>query len=80
MDPLGVLVLVVMAIAVVAAWINYAVASPARRRRIEQTRATRSDAIVAKSVGSAWSATSHDSADRARSSGGSVSEDLAYGS
>lgn len=79
MNPLGVLALVVVAIAVVAAWINYAVASPARRRRIEQARDTRSDAIAAKSAGSAWSAMSHDSVDRGRS-GSSVSEDSAYGS
>lgn len=79
MNPFGVLALVVVAIAVVAAWINYGVASPARRRRILATRETRSEAIAAKSAGSAWSAMSHDNIDRGRS-GSSVSEDSAYGS
>ena len=53
MPEVGLLVLVVIVIAVVAAWINYAVASPRRKQRIEETRATRNQAIMAKSAGSA---------------------------
>ena len=73
---LGLLALVVMVIAVVAAWINYAVASPRRRRRIEETRATRNQAIMAKSTGSAYHA--QRGGTPAPTPTSSVSEDDAY--
>lgn len=72
---LGLLVLVVMVIAIVAAWINYAVASPRRREKIEETRTTRSQAIMAKVPGTAYHAR-HD--DPTPSTPSSVSEDDAY--
>ncbi|HET7900496.1 MAG TPA: hypothetical protein VFL59_04865 [Candidatus Nanopelagicales bacterium] len=72
MGDTGLIVLVVMAIAIGAAWIGYAVASPAGRRRIEARREARSRAIIARSPGSAHEAASH------RPTNG-VSEDSAYG-
>lgn len=75
MPEVGLLVLVVIVIAVVAAWINYAVASPRRKQRIEETRATRNQAIMAKSAGSAYHA-QHDTP--ASSTPPSVSEDDFY--
>jgi hypothetical protein len=72
---LGVLVLAVMAIAIVAAWINYAVASPRRKKKILATRATRSQAIMAKVPGTAYHAQHDDSTPATPSM---VSEDDAY--
>ncbi len=75
MPKVGLLVLAIMAIGFVAAWINYAVASPRRKQRIDETRATRSRAIMAKVPGTAYHAQNGGSAS---STPPSVSEDDAY--